>query len=83
MSDNIFTEEISILYKNRYIKKVTNRAITYADEFKRNFITENNNSKLLRQIFQEHDFNIKILGVNRIGVAGKRLYSLFSRNGLS
>lgn len=84
MSDKIFTEEeISILSKNKYVKKVSNRAITYTDEFKRNFISENNNGKLPRQIFEEHDFNIEILGMNRIGAAGKRWRSAFRRNGVS
>lgn len=44
--------------KNKYVKKVSNKGITYTDEFKRSFIVENNNGKLPRQIFEEHDFNI-------------------------
>ena len=44
MSDKIFTEEeIAILSKNKYVKKVSNKGITYTDEFKRSFIAKNNN----------------------------------------
>lgn len=84
MSNKIFTEEeIAILSKNKYVKKVSNKGITYTDEFKRSFIAENNNGKLPRQIFEEHDFNIEILGMNRVRAAGKRWRSAFRRNGVS
>lgn len=84
MSDKIFTEEeIAILSKNKYVKKVSNKGITYTDEFKRSFIAENNNGKFPRQIFEEHDFNIEILGMNRVRAAGKRWRSAFRRNGVS
>jgi transposase len=84
MSNKIFTEEeIAILSKNKYVKKVSNKGITYTDEFKRSFISENNSGKLPREIFEEHDFNIEILGMNRVGAAGKRWRSAFRRNGVS
>lgn len=36
MSDKLFTkEEINILSKNKYVKKVTSKGITYTDEFKK------------------------------------------------
>ena len=84
MSNKIFTEEeIAILSKNKYVKKVSNKGITYTDEFKRIFIVENNNGKLPRQIFEEHDFNIEILGMKRVESSGKRWRSAFRRNGVS
>ncbi|WP_085954050.1 IS3 family transposase [Clostridium butyricum] len=84
MSNKIFTEEeIAILSKNKYVKKVSNKGITYTDEFKRIFIVENNNGKFPRQIFEEHDFNIEILGMKRVESSGKRWRSAFRRNGVS
>ena len=84
MSNKIFTEEeIAILSKNKYVKKVSNKGITYTDEFKRIFIDENNNGKFPRQIFEEHDFNIEILGMKRVESSGKRWRSAFRRNGVS
>ena len=84
MSKKIFTEEeVTILSKNKYVKKVSDKGITYTDEFKRIFIAENLNGKFPRQIFEEHDFNINILGMKRVKSAGKRWRSAFRRNGVS
>ncbi len=67
MSKKLFTnEEIEILSKNKYVKNVSKKGITYTDEFKKIFITENDNGKLPRQIFEECGFDINILGMNRI-----------------
>ena len=84
MSKKIFTEaEIDILSKNKYIKKVSNKGITYTDEFKRLFIIENQNGKFPRQIFEECGFDINILGMHRIHSSGKRWRSSFRRNGIT
>ena len=84
MSNKIFTEEeIAVLSKNKYVKNVSNKGITYTDEFKRIFIVENNQGKLPRQIFEDHGFDIAILGMRRIASSGKRWRSAFRRNGVS
>lgn len=78
MSKKLFTDkEIEILSQNRYVKKVSSKGITYTDEFKRKFISENKNGKFPRRIFEECGFDIDILGVNRIESAGKRWRSAF------
>lgn len=83
MSKKIFTEkEIAVLSKNKYVKKVSNKGITYNDEFKRLFIIENENGKFPRQIFEECGFDIDVLGMKRIESAGKRWRSAFRRNGV-
>lgn len=67
MSKKIFTEEeIALLSKNKYVKKVSDKWITYTDEFKRIFIVENNNGKFPKQIFEEPDFNTDILGMKHL-----------------
>lgn len=49
MSKRIFTEEeIKILSINIYVKNVSSRGITYSNEFKRLFISENQSGKLPR-----------------------------------
>ena len=84
MSKKIFTkEEITILSKNIYVKKVSEKGITYTDEFKRKFIAENNNGKFPREIFEENGFNIDILGMKRVESAGKRWRLAFRRNGVT
>lgn len=84
MSKKLFTEEeIKILSKNKYVKNVSNKGITYSDEFKRLFIEENQKGKFPRQIFEECGFDINILGIKRIESSGKRWRSAFRRNGVS
>lgn len=84
MSKKLFTsEEIKILSQNKYVKKVSNKGITYNDEFKRLFIVEIENGKLPRRIFEENGFDIEILGMNRVNSASKRWRSAFRRNGTS
>lgn len=42
MSTKLFTkEEVKILSENKYVKNVSDKAITYTDEFKILFIEEN------------------------------------------
>lgn len=83
MSIIIFTEEqIAILSKNQYVKSVSPKGITYSDEFKRVFITENENGKFPRAIFEEHGFDISILGIERVRSAGKRWRAAYRKNGV-
>ncbi|WP_320546237.1 HTH domain-containing protein, partial [Bacillus mycoides] len=49
MTKKLFTErDIQILSNNPYIKSVSQKGITYTDEFKRIFIEENEQGKLPR-----------------------------------
>lgn len=84
MSKKIFTdEEVALLSKNIYVKNVTNKGITYTDEFKRLFIVENQNGKLPRQIFEDNGFDINVIGMKRIKASGGRWRSAFRRNGVN
>lgn len=82
MSKKIFTnEEIKLLSKNRYVKNVTNKSITYTDEFKILFIAERSNGKLPIHIFQDAGFDIEIIGNNRIWCAIKRWRNSYNQSG--
>lgn len=84
MSKKIFTkEEIEILLQNKYVVKVSSKGITYSDEFKRLFITENQSGKYAKQIFKECGFDINILGKERINSSGKRWRCTYRKNGIS
>lgn len=73
MGKNYFTEEQVVkLRKNIYVKNVTEKAITYTDEFKLHFINEYNLGKQPKQIFKEADFDIYVLGEERIKSASRR-----------
>ena len=60
------------LRKNPYVKAVSDKAITYTDEFKRLFITDNEAGKLPRKIFEDAGFNIEMIGITRVSKAADR-----------
>ncbi len=83
MSIKTFTqEEIEKLSKNKYVKNVSAKGITYTDEFKRLFITENENGKMPREIFEAYGFDIKILGIKRVKSAGNRWRKSYKDSGV-
>ena len=83
MSNKIFTQdEIEILSRNKYVKRVSAKGITYTDEFKRIFICENEKGKLPRMIFEECGFNIDILGMKRVKSSGNRWRDAYREDGI-
>ena len=67
MGKNYFTpEQVEELRKNKYVKHVSEKAITYNEEFKEVFMMEYNSGKLPSQILTEMGFNYKVLGKRRI-----------------
>lgn len=83
MSKKLFSnKDIELLSKNKYVKKVSEKGITYTDEFKRLFISENEKGKFPRDIFAECGFDIDVIGLKRIQSAGSRWRSAFRRNGI-
>lgn len=83
MSNKIFTEdEVKFLSKNRYVKRVSEKGITYTDEFKKIFIVENEKGKIPRVIFEEYGFDIDILGMKRIKSSASRWRKAYKGNGV-
>ena len=67
MGKNYFTpEQVEQLRKNKYVKHVSEKAITYTEEFKERFMLEYNSGKLPSQIITEMGFDVKALGPKRI-----------------
>ena len=67
MGKNYFTpEQVEELRKNKYVKHVSEKAITYTEEFKEIFMLEYQNGKLPSQILVEMGFDTKTLGYKRI-----------------
>ena len=82
MSKKTFSEQdIEILSKNKYVKNVSEKSITYTNEFKIHFIAEYNNQKLSRDIFEEVGFDINIIGLKRIKCASSRWRTAYKENG--
>lgn len=67
MSKLTFTpEQIQILKANPYVKNVSEKSITYSDEFKRYFVSESLGSKTAKQLFIEAGFDPEMIGKSRI-----------------
>ncbi len=67
LSKIIFTpEQIDLLSRNKYVKSVSEKAITNTNEFKTLFIADTNNGKTAIQIFSEAGLDPQILGKERI-----------------
>lgn len=83
MSKKLFTDqEIKILSNNPYVKSVRTKGITYTDEFKRIFISEIENGKFPRQIFEENGFDVDIIGIVRIQRAAYRWRVAYKESGV-
>ena len=67
MGKNYFTpDQVEQLKKNKYVKHVSEKTITYTEEFKEIFILEYKTGKLPSQILTEMGFDCKLLGYKRI-----------------
>ena len=83
MSKKLFTEkEITQLSKNPYVKSVSSKGITYSDEFKQHFVSEFNEGKFSRQIFEEAGFDVEIIGMQRIKSSSERWRNTYKTEGL-
>lgn len=72
MGIHYFTEEqVKELEQNPNVKHVSDKSITYRQEFKEHFLNEYNKGKLPNQIFIEAGFDIENLGKARIQSASK------------
>ncbi|MHA0858493.1 IS3 family transposase [Paenibacillus sp. CMAA1364] len=83
MSQKLFNKkEIKPLIANPFVKNISEKGITYTDEFKRIFIAEYEKGKLPRQIFEACGFDVETLGMDRVHSAAKRWRSAYQRDGL-
>ena len=70
------------LKRNPNVKSVSEKAITYSDEFKRYFISENEHGKLPREIFEAAGFDVEVIGMERIQSSGKRWRAAYRNRGI-
>ncbi|MFS0781397.1 IS3 family transposase [Bacillus sp. 1P06AnD] len=83
MAKRYFTKkEQEQLKCNPYVQAVSEKAITYSDEFKRHFIAENEKGRLPREIFEEAGLDVELIGIKRIQSSGKRWRSAYRRAGI-
>lgn len=82
MSKKLFSnEEILCLSKNKYVKSVSERGVTYTDEFKSLFIAKYTMGNLPIQIFEDAGFDVNVLGNHRIWCASKRWRAAYKKLG--
>ena len=73
MSKIIFNDkQIKLLAKNPNVSRVSDKSITYSEEFKNKFIEENSKGILPRKIFEDNGFDIEIIGLKRIEQSAAR-----------
>ncbi|GAA0767972.1 hypothetical protein GCM10008908_07650 [Clostridium subterminale] len=83
MSKKTFTaEEVELLSKNKYVQNVSEKSITYSNEFKIYFIAESKKEKTSRLIFEEAGFDIGIIGEKHCEVARARWRKAFKDKGV-
>lgn len=68
MSTILFTDaQVKKLSKNKWIKNITNKDITYIDEFKYKLVKEcEDYKKFSQKVFRECNIDSKIVGIVRI-----------------
>ena len=83
MTKKLFTKkEQEQLKCNPNVQAVSDRAITYTDEFKRHFIAEYEKGKLPREIFEEAGLDVELIGLERIHSARKRWRAAYRKLGV-
>ena len=74
MGNKYFTnEQVEQLKRNEYVNKVSEKSITYTEEFKERFLLEYNSGKPLSQILIEMGFDPKVLGERRVSNIVQRI----------
>lgn len=83
MSKVLFTDDqVKILNKNKWIKNITNKGITYTDQFKYKLVKECENYKKFPQdVFRECGINPDIVGERRISNSAYRWRKQLSSTG--
>ena len=83
MSKILFTDaQVNKLRKNKWIKNITNKSITYTDDFKYKLVKECEDYKKFPQdVFRECNIDPEIVGESRIHNCAYRWRIQFSKTG--
>ncbi|MBB6625686.1 hypothetical protein H7E67_20210 [Clostridium gasigenes] len=72
-------EQLKDLSVNPFVKKASNKAITYTDEFKEYYVSEYNTGKMPLEILRNAGFDVKALGKQRVDNLSRRFLSMGKR----
>ncbi|MBD0384899.1 IS3 family transposase [Paenibacillus sedimenti] len=75
-------EERESLAKNKYVVRVSEKAITYDDEFKRLFIDQYMMGKTPREIFESNGFEVNVIGMKRVEQSADRWKKAYEQGGI-
>ena len=82
MSRRIFTEiEMKQLERNPHVLRVSDRTISYQSSFKQIAIEEYQKGKFPSQIFEEHGFDVAVIGKDQPKRSLKRWREIFEKYG--
>lgn len=87
-SGNVMTKRLLTKKEQEQLKRnpnviaVSDKAITYTDEFKRHFIAQNEQGKLPRDIFEEAGLDVECIGLERVRSSGKRWRASYREAGV-
>lgn len=83
MSKILFSsDDIKKLEANPYVAKVSERSITYTNDFKRLFVDQYLKGKLPRAIFVDAGFDIEMIGAKRYEQAASRWIRSYNEDGI-
>jgi putative transposase len=83
MSKKLFNkEDRENLSKNRYVIHISEKAITYADEFKQLFINQYIAGKTPKEIFKDNGFDTEVIGKKRISQCAVRWKKAYETGGI-
>lgn len=83
MSKKIFSEQDQLnLSTNKYVIRISDKAITYADEFKQVFIDQYLAGKPPREIFEANGFDVNIIGKQRVKQCAERWRKAYEKDGV-
>jgi putative transposase len=85
MSKKRFNEEDrDNLSRNKYVIRISDKAITYADEFKQLFIDQYMTGKTPREIFEANGFdvNVNVIGMKRVEQCADRWKKAYEQGGI-
>lgn len=76
-------QEQEQLANNPYVLRVSEKSITYANEFKRVFIDQYVSGRTPREIFETSGFQVEILGMKRIEQCADRWKKAYEKDGIT
>ncbi|WP_036746397.1 IS3 family transposase [Paenibacillus sp. UNC451MF] len=68
---------------NPHVLRVSEKSITYADEFKRLFIDQYMSGQTPREIFEAHGFDVEMLGMKRVEQCADRWKKAYEKEGIT